>query len=108
MNAGHISTIQMSSGHILGRSIFYLEESSSSLLLCSSLFAKTCLCEKVDLIHRPEKIAVVPIYFMFQRSKVDEYVDSRNIYTRRHDGVTLKIPKPNKESLKKSRDFQRG
>ena len=71
---------------------------------------KTCLNvyirESTDLIHRQARVNLLEdrrsthlLNMMFQRSKVDEYVDSRNIYTRRHDGVTLKIPKPNKESF---------
>ena len=80
---------------------------------------KTCLNvnirESTDLIHRQARVNLLEdrrsthlLNMMFQRSKVDEYVDSRNIYTRRHDGVTLKIPKPNKESFKKSVIFRRG
>ena len=80
---------------------------------------KTCLNvnirESTDLIHRQARVNLLEdrrsthlLNMMFQRSKVDEYVDSRNIYTRRHDGVTLKIPKPNKESFKKSVIFRGG
>ena len=75
---------------------------------------KTCLNvnirESTDLIHRQARVNLLEdrrsthlLNMMFQRSTINNqklsYVDSRNIHTRRHDGVTLKIPKPNKESF---------
>ena len=53
-------------------------------------------------------IVIDLLNMMFKRSMDEEYVDNRNMITRRHDGVILKIPIPNKESFKKSVIFRGG